>query len=187
MDGERFDAMAKALAAGPTRRRFLLGLLGGGLGLLGLLGPEDAGAHDALRACRKIEDRKRRRRCIRRARQHNLAHQPAGTCTATTEDVCQELDYVAANCNNTRGCSCTTTTAGTRFCGEDLSSFCAPGGDCQTDADCGGGGAVCAKKLAACGGCPNNFCIGPCGAASLGASGLESTPDDAAGVGAGRR
>ena len=80
MDGERFDAMTKTLAAGPTRRRLLLGLLGGALGLLGGLGREDADAHNPLRACKKIEDRQRRRRCLRRARQHNALHAAQADC-----------------------------------------------------------------------------------------------------------
>ncbi len=83
MDGERFDAMTRALGAGASRRRVLAGLLAGTVGLLGLVGPEDAAAHNARRRCQKIEDRKRRRDCLRDARRHNRQHaDQCGDCAA---------------------------------------------------------------------------------------------------------
>jgi hypothetical protein len=92
----------------------------------------------------------------------------AGTCTATQEDLCQELDVVASNCNDTVGCNCFTRTNNTRFCGVDNDAYCLGPGEnvaCTSDADCLGDDA-CVKILAMCNGCgPNNdepFCIPPC-------------------------
>ena len=83
MDADRFDAIAKRLAAGPASRRAALralagGALGGLLGLLDRAGVEDAGAHDALRRCKKIKDRQQRKRCIKKARAHNRRHCSVG-------------------------------------------------------------------------------------------------------------
>ena len=85
MDGERFDALTRALAApGGSRRRLLGGLAAAAAVLLGGLRTEDAAAHDALGACRKIEDRQRRRRCVRQAKAHNARHCGAELCPTGT-------------------------------------------------------------------------------------------------------
>lgn len=65
MDADRFDALARTLAAPGSRRRALAGLLGGAVALLG---PTDAAAGAATKRCKQIEDRKRRRACLARGR-----------------------------------------------------------------------------------------------------------------------
>ena len=133
MDGEQFDATTKTLAAVPTRRRLLVGLLGGALGLRGLLDPEDAAASHARKRCSKIEDRQRRRRCLRRAvcRGH-----PDGTDCGGGKQCSGGVCATPPNCSNT-GCNggsdccsnqCNTST---KFC-----SLSSPGQRCGSAFDC---------------------------------------------------
>ena len=87
MDGERFDAMTRGLAAGADRRRLLGGLLGGALGLFGVGGAGASHDHTCRHAgatctrdgqCCSKRCSKDRKRCL---------------CTAascTTTDPCKE-------------------------------------------------------------------------------------------------
>jgi hypothetical protein len=89
MDPTLFDTFARALTAPGTRRRVLGGLLAGALGLLGTPEAELAQAHDSRKKCKKIEDRGKRKKCVKKAKQHNAQHAnetspPLGTCPAGT-------------------------------------------------------------------------------------------------------
>ena len=148
MDGERFDAMTKTLAAGPTRRRLLLGLLGGAFGLLGGLGPGEAGAHNPLRACKKIEDRKRRRRCLRRARQHNALHAAQADCLGqadgndcgTGQECSGEVCATPSGCRNIN-CFGDSMCCSGKCNNPGVSGFCnssIAGQPCGVDTDCQG-------------------------------------------------
>ena len=84
MEHNQFDALTRALS---SRRAALAGGVGGLATLIGLPGAEEAAAHDATRACRRLNDRARRRACLRRARAHNRTHQcrplpPAVVCAS---------------------------------------------------------------------------------------------------------
>lgn len=77
MDADRFDALLRALSQTPSRRgigRALAGFaLGGALGPV--LGLEKTEAHNRLKKCRKIEDKSKRKRCVKKARKHNREHE----------------------------------------------------------------------------------------------------------------
>jgi hypothetical protein len=170
MDGSRFDDLTRSLSYRSPRRIAVLLLGGSALGLLGRAGGGDAAAHNALTNCRKIDEKSRRKKCLKRARRHNTQHDAEpefpGTCTPGQEDLCQNLGHAAANCNGTPGCSCYTTARGARFCGTDAAHFC-PEREvgCRKNADCGEG-AACVKTLTEnCGGCTtddSSFCMRTC-------------------------
>src|SRR5687767_1951586 len=100
MDDARFDELTRALA---TPRRAAIRLVAGsaiGL-LLGCRAVEDAAAHDALTKCKKIKDKKKRKKCIKKVKAHNADHanEPQPECTAhadcddgifCTVDTCDE-------------------------------------------------------------------------------------------------
>jgi hypothetical protein len=71
MAGQRVDALAKALSRGGSRRYLLGGLLAGALAVE--LGPsaELAEAAKSPKQCRQINNRRKRRRCLRIARRRN--------------------------------------------------------------------------------------------------------------------
>ena len=75
MDAGRFDGLARSLATAGSRRRTLGSLLAGAIGLLGLLDmrPEEAAAHNPLKACKKKSGRAKKR-CIKKAKKHNAQH-----------------------------------------------------------------------------------------------------------------
>jgi hypothetical protein len=169
MDGTRFDDLTRSLASTPSRRTVARLLVGSALGLLGSVGGAETEAHNALTKCKKIDNKRKRKHCLRRARAHNAEHNAElefpGTCTPEQEDLCQNGDFAAANCNDTPGCSCYTTARGARFCGTDAASFDPdPGAGCQKNADCGPG-AACVQALTdncSGSGTPNTFCIKTC-------------------------
>jgi len=124
MDPIRFDAVTRSLTIAGSRRTVLALLTGGALTLLGLGG---ATAHNPLRACRRIENRQRRRRCERAARAHNQLH---ALCQGKAD---------GTDCGNGRRCSgglcATPPTCNGRFTptDESCSGCCAsecPGGEC---------------------------------------------------------
>src|SRR5688572_9355878 len=54
MDAERFDSLARSFTAVPTRRRALVATLGGALGVLGLVHPDEtAGKKKPCPPCKK--------------------------------------------------------------------------------------------------------------------------------------
>jgi hypothetical protein len=166
MDDVQLDAAAIRLAQLVTRRGAITTLAA--TATAGLLGRESA---DAAAACVHVGNRcKHAAQCCSgichgsRGKKSCRSH-GAGTCAPNQDDFCTDRDIQRANCNQTPGCSCYTTTGGARFCGQDASAFCPTTGTCARDADCGVDNA-CAVKLLACGGCPTssgiNFCIQPC-------------------------
>lgn len=87
MDAPRFDALARSLVEIRTRRGALRGLLLGAGGLVGLAAAQDAAAKN----CRKIKNKKRRKKC--------LANQKPPTCAATSRcgDGCCSADSCFAS------------------------------------------------------------------------------------------
>src|SRR5687768_11846127 len=55
-----------------TRRTLLRLLTAATLGHAGWFSP--AAAHDALPRCKKIDDKKKRKKCLKRAKRHNKVH-----------------------------------------------------------------------------------------------------------------
>lgn len=103
MDSKQFDALTRALSS----RRSIVGA--SVAALLGLAGANEIAAHDAGRACKRLNDPKRRRACLRRARAHNRRHRPQPTSPAC---VPQPLAVTCAgrcgtvlnNCNQATAC-----------------------------------------------------------------------------------
>ena len=99
MDSKRFDALTRTLSS----RRLVLA--GGVAALRGLIGAGDASAHNPVLACRKIEDPGKRRRCLRRAKQHSrLKH----TCKAlpVTVTCANRCGSTTNNCKKAVACAC---------------------------------------------------------------------------------
>ena len=151
MDGERFDAMTRGLAAGADRRRVLGGLLGAALGLLGVGG---AGAtHGSCRhagaACT------RDRQCCSGDCLRN------GTCRCARASQCPQATDPCkeAVCTATGRCGFRNTADGT---------------DCDGGTCHGGACVECVESTdCATGICQNNACV--CGA--KGASGCDTRED----------
>jgi hypothetical protein len=66
MDGDRFDSLTRAMTAAGTHRRALVLALGGALAPL--LGIGETDARNKLKKCKKIDDKKRRKKCIKKAK-----------------------------------------------------------------------------------------------------------------------
>ena len=75
MDTRRFDALTKALTAAGSRRRAVAALLGGALGLMAGRGDEGADAHDSSKRCKNIPDKKKRKKCVKKAKAHKKWHE----------------------------------------------------------------------------------------------------------------
>jgi hypothetical protein len=167
MDNNRINATARAVSRWTTRRGAITILAGGVVAVL--FRRDDA---DAAGGCANVRNRcKRDAQCCsgickgpngkKTCRDHGV-----GSCAPTQDGLCMDLDYGRANCNQTVGCSCYTTSGGARFCGQDETAFCPSVGTCKRDPDCGAG-AACAVKQTFCKGCPSTangptFCILPC-------------------------
>lgn len=138
MDTERFDALTRMLA---SRRSLAGGMLAGTLAVA--LG-HGATAHNALPACRRIKDKRRRNACRRRARQHNARH--ANQCLG--HNVCAESGAAACGAPGNE-CYCWVTPAGTSVCGGNEGAFAADNCD-----QCAQAGRICVQGDGA-------FCPGP--------------------------
>jgi hypothetical protein len=174
MDGERFDAWAKALLVGRASRRGALRLLvEGGAGTALLISMETSGIPRGALAqidCRPVGQSCRRgRRCCsgrcsrRRGRKRKRCRAVPGQGTCTIRDnVCAGVEV---GCNGDPTCACYVTTAGTSFCAED-GTACQEGGICTTNAICEavlGPGSVCVRPPACCGGrFGQTACVRPC-------------------------
>jgi hypothetical protein len=140
------------LTSVPSRRDVLRGLVGAGLGLVAARLPDTAEAKKKRKqrpkkskpnqygclsvgaACKNAElccsgiceGKKGKRKC----RAHG-----AGTCDQTQRGACTAADPAATACNDTEGCNCLETTAGSTFCGPSGGPGIACAG-CLNDADC---------------------------------------------------
>ena len=99
MKSKQFDALTRALS---SRRSVLAGTV---LALLGFTGAGDVRAHNSVAACRRIDDPRKRRRCLRRARAHNRKqHSCRPQPTAVTCSL--RCGPVRNNCGRVLNCSC---------------------------------------------------------------------------------
>jgi DNA-binding beta-propeller fold protein YncE len=75
-----------------TSRRTALGAIGAAVGCgAGTDRPELANAHDALTKCKKINDKKKRKKCTKKAKRHNATHRENAFCAdTTTKTPCKE-------------------------------------------------------------------------------------------------
>lgn len=170
MDGDQFDDLVRTLS---SRRSALGGLVGSGVAmLLRLAGPDQAAAHNPLPACRRIKDKRKRARCIRRARRHNATHQtppPPPPCTPNCAGKSCGSDGCSGSCGS---CSGTTTCVG-GTCQTTCTPNCA-GKNCGSNG-CGGscgtcsGGQVCSNP--ANGGICQSTCTPSCAGKNCGSNG----------------
>jgi hypothetical protein len=68
MDPTRFDSLSRVLAAVGSRRALALALSGA---LVPLIGPGEIEARKTLKQCRKIDDKQKRKKCIKKAKRGN--------------------------------------------------------------------------------------------------------------------
>lgn len=74
MNVNHFQTLFRSLASAPSRRsalRFLAGLVLGSPLLLGRLG---ATAHDKTAKCKKLDDKAKRKKCLKKAKKHRAHH-----------------------------------------------------------------------------------------------------------------
>src|SRR5687768_9112750 len=109
MDAHRFDALARALAPGATRRRALAGLVGG---VLAVVAPAAAGRGAAAR--RRRNKRKKRKKTWR-CEPHCAAAKPCGPdgCGGTC-GTCQDPETCQGGT-----CVCVPDCGGGALCGVD--------------------------------------------------------------------
>ena len=149
MDTERFDTLTRVLAS----RRSLTGGLAAGM-LTAIFG-RDAEAHNALPACQRIKNKRRRNACRNKARRHNAQHKAAAANQCQGHNVCFEGDAAACGAAG-NNCVCWVTPAGASVCGSlDGSYVAATCGDCEQEGrTCvQGGGTFCEGPV---------VCVLPC-------------------------
>ena len=151
MDPNRFDFIAKTLAAATTRRRSLGGLFGGALGALGLADPDDSSAAKSgkcKQTCAACEDCKKgkckKKNGKKRCKKGKCVTRPGvPTCTAVT----QALNPLTCTCCGTGGDPVSCPMAGTNAscctgtC-DTVGQVCvsrSPGVSCQFGAQCASG------------------------------------------------
>jgi hypothetical protein len=99
MDNHRFDTLTRSLTTTGSRRGVLGGMLTGVGALLGVLGPEETAAHDYASKCKTLEDKKKRKKCLKKNQQHQEEHRtgcnpggifpiPCGSRCCTADKVC---------------------------------------------------------------------------------------------------
>jgi hypothetical protein len=157
MDNSRFDALTRVLSTVGSRRGTIGGLLAGVLGLLHGAEPDAAIAHNTLKKCKKIEDKDKKRQCVKKAKKHRAQH-AAPACTPTCGGTV---------CGGDNGCggSCGTCSAGA-VCqgGQCVNGTLAVGASCTkalprecVSGVCGCVGASCTCRNANC--VPDDVCF----------------------------
>ncbi len=153
MDGARFDCLTRTLS---SRRTALGGVLGGSLAvLLGVVEPDEAGAHNYLARCRQIKSLPRRRACLRRARAHNRSHRPPPCIPQASAVTCAgRCGTWRNNCNQAVPCYLCPPTWSCLAHGSCGKTCTAAGPPCPPGCGCSypntEGGEFCIGSLSAC-------------------------------------
>jgi hypothetical protein len=145
MDAERFDRVAKSLAAMLSRRRLV-----GGLAAVAAVGSTPLGAG--------------------RAGAQGIPGLPDGSevTTQATDPRCRgerAINNVACprnRCTDSPGCFCTETVRGNKKCVSLRDARCPARAQCNRNTDCGSGEA-CVKVGGCCGQGDRNLCAPICG------------------------
>ena len=135
MDGQRFDALMRALSDRGSRRRLLSRLLAG-TGLATMVG--------AGRVAPPVAGVDLDRRC---------GNRPAVSNTRCTEKLCFE--------RSDQVCSCARIVRGGIRCVDITNEECPTTDECDRNEDCGGN-QVCIEVGGCCEGSPRNLCVRPC-------------------------
>ena len=186
MDARCFDKLTRGLGSMTTRRGTLAAVLSGALSLLGWGSALDAAAHDLLPTCKKIKDKAKRKKCLKKAKAHHTTHlsesppppppPPGVTCTPNCAGKNCGLDGCGGVCGP---CDDGTCTAGICVCrdGEEVcqgTCVAACGtlqvrrpGTCtccgRPFSPCQAGSSVCCSQL-----CPSGPSGGVCGGRGVG-------------------
>jgi len=140
MDANGFDTLARSLTTAGSRRGALAGFLGSALGLVGFP-TDEAVAHDLLSKCKKIKDKAKRKKCLKKARAHNATHltemppppppPPDVTCTPSCGGRNCGLDGCGGLCGPCNDGTCTdgicVCRSGEELCQGKCVSACAGG------------------------------------------------------------
>ncbi len=159
MDGQRFDQVTKALAAGTSRRAVLRAALGGmSVGLLGLAGLAEAGAagkRSCVEGCKKqFGSGRKRGQCISSCAKAKGGDTPPAPefCGGFGNLPCPEgfvcVDNPRDDCDPAAG-------------GADCGGICVPGGVTCGETTCPEGVPCCNPSCGICGeSCTQEFCEG---------------------------
>jgi hypothetical protein len=146
MDDFHFDALARSLVTAGSRRRALGGLLAGALGLVRGLDVREGAAHNALKRCKKIDNKAKKQKCVKKAKKHNRTHlscTPSCDGKSCGDNGCGGVCGACASthtCDNGR-CVCTRSCAPANACGPDgCGDSC---GTCTGDRTCQSGQCTC--------------------------------------------
>jgi hypothetical protein len=132
MDGDRFDALARALTAAGSRRRALA--LGVGGTLAALLGFEQSDAHDPRKSCKKKLG-KQKQKCLKRAKKHNATHKNPcqdGVKNGSESDV--DCGGTCPRCAVLKTCA-SRNDCHTALCSASTCQSCAVAADCGFESD----------------------------------------------------
>jgi len=177
MDDSRFDNLVRTLSAASSPRRSTFGFLAAGLALLGRHDAEDAAAKD----CKKIKDKQKRKKCLKKARDQAPTASPSPTpviCGGVTcpagQLCCPDQRCGPRCCANGRACNVTCCGPnGNDFCCDASRPICICGGcwaagsvQCPDPGHCCGplspkccgNDHCCADGWECLVGCPGNTC-----------------------------
>jgi hypothetical protein len=159
MDDARFDSLTRALSTAGSRRAMGL-ILPGVLALLAWSGAQDA----AAKSCRKIKDKKKRKKCLAQAVPPPPVPPPT-VCTPTCagkvcgDDGCGGVCGLACPAGEACVAGRCTCPVGTERCGADCVALC-PGAGLRNPETCG----CCMpnQSLYCAVGSPSSCCSGNC-------------------------
>ena len=189
MDGSRFDTLTRSLAVVGSRRR-ALAALGGALGLLGLVHPDDAAAAKSGKCkskcdecqrckrgkCKKTNGTKRCKKGKCQAKSNGTGCSvgnclegscfPQSTCPATTTGFCSTTPETCSAPEAV--CVCDRSTEGNVVCVTTRETRCPPAAGVQTctsSADCPAGEAC--VDISGCCPAPAKVCMARCPAPTV--------------------
>jgi hypothetical protein len=118
VDADRFEALLRSFAPIPSRRATLRLLAGSAFGSFFTRGGGDAAAHNALKKCKKIRDKAKRKKCVKKAKAHNAQHR---TAPASPPPFCavnpESTPCGAGGTNQCCGGVCVDTASDATHCG----------------------------------------------------------------------
>ena len=87
MDADRFDSLLRSFSGSPSRRsalRLLASLL---IASPLALDIQRLDAHNKLKKCKKLDDKDKRKRCLKKAKKHNATHTAVTGCIGSCASV----------------------------------------------------------------------------------------------------
>jgi hypothetical protein len=146
MDAEGFATLLRSFSATPSRRGALRLVASSALGLLGWSTAPEATAHDLVKKCKKFDNKTKRKKCLKKAKQHNATHTTPAPSSPPGPDLCAGVVCGPVR-NGTSACRngvCVITSCDPGF--RDCNGLVLDGCEAEIDSDlnhCGGCGVVC--------------------------------------------